>query len=113
MFNEHNLVFSIKLFVLMFTFKVASLIQPLDVEVKKFIKEMVSQNGYLTPSQMKILIENHLRNSIFKGGEIPPKTNSRFWPSNKQIRNHIGLARKNLRNSNIDQVLYLILLQSF
>ncbi|KAK3107849.1 hypothetical protein FSP39_023397 [Pinctada imbricata] len=82
----------------------ASMTQPPDERVKAFIRQMVFENDVRSTTHMKLLLENNNRNNIFKGRALPPKTNSRFWPSKKTIRNHIALAIVRQRHSNNDQV---------
>ena len=83
------------------------MIQPLDADVIIFIKSVVFEQGALSTRQMKLLLEHHVKDA-FKGN-VPPRANKRFCPSNKDVRNHIALALKQQRNSTVDQVRSIIL----
>jgi len=53
---------------------------------------------------MKLMLEVYLKDTLFINDELPTRMDKRFWPSNKDIQNHIALAIKKQRNSNMDQV---------
>lgn len=52
---------------------------------------------------MKRHITIFVKNNLFRGQALPPKTNRRFNPSVKTIRNHMYKAAVKLRFSKIDQ----------
>ncbi|XP_062598701.1 uncharacterized protein LOC134260134 [Saccostrea cucullata] len=52
---------------------------------------------------MKLLIEVFLKQSIFLNSPLPPKHNKRYWPSLKDIYNHMASQFLKLRDSSFDQ----------
>lgn len=50
---------------------------------------------------MKKLLEEYLQSSehLFKGKELPSRNNTRYWPTLKQIRNHMMLATMRQRDN--------------
>ncbi|XP_021348263.1 uncharacterized protein LOC110447122 [Mizuhopecten yessoensis] len=91
----------------------ASMVQPLDDQLKNHLRTMVWEHNISTGLQMRILLEVHLKETLFKGEEIPTKTNKRFWPSKRDLQNHIALAIKKQRNSNCDQEIVAELVQKW
>ncbi|XP_069103000.1 uncharacterized protein [Argopecten irradians] len=81
----------------------ASLVQSLDERLKKHLRTLVWEHNITSGPQMRVLLEVHLKESLFKGEPLPEKINKRFWPSKRDIQNHIALAIKKQRNSNVDQ----------
>ncbi|XP_071152186.1 calcium-responsive transcription factor-like, partial [Mytilus edulis] len=81
----------------------ASLIQPIDEDLKKYIGLMVVQHQVGNTFQMKLLLEVYVKQTLFDGQNIPSRLNKRFWPSIKDIKNHMALALLRLRNTNVDQ----------
>ncbi|CAC5404529.1 unnamed protein product [Mytilus coruscus] len=81
----------------------ASLIQPIDEDLKKYIGLMVVQHQVGSTFQMKLLLEVYVKQTLFNGHNIPSRLNKRFWPSIKDIKNHMALALLRLHNTNVDQ----------
>ncbi|XP_071174638.1 calcium-responsive transcription factor-like isoform X1 [Mytilus edulis] len=81
----------------------ACLIQPVDEGVKKFIQGMVFEQNIHSTRQMKLMVEMYVR-QMFQNSTLPQKTNKRFWPSSKDVQNHIVFALMRQRNSTVDQV---------
>ena len=65
---------------------------------------MVAEHNITSVANMKILLEVYLKQELFKDRPLPSKINKRFWPSLKDIRNHMALSIMRLRNSSYDQV---------
>ena len=87
-----------------FFFQIGSLVQPIDDRIKKYIKKTVAESNITSSTQMKLLLDNHIKHELFKDSQMPSAINSRFWPSLKVIRNYILLGLMEIRNSNVDQV---------
>ena len=96
------------------SFQASKLIQPIDDRVKAFIFETVAEQRVTSSPQMKILVENYVR-KLFEGSSLPDRLNRRFWPTLRDLQNHINLSVMRLRSSQCDQVciaLLIFLLQS-
>ena len=87
-----------------FSFQDASLIQPIDDELKKYIQLMVIEHNVHNTAQMRLLLEIFVKQTLFAGQSVPSRLNKRFWPSMKDIKNHMALAVIRQRNTNVDQV---------
>lgn len=79
------------------------ILQPMDRRLSEYIKKIVMEHGVTSTLKMKLLLEVHLKEFIFKDTPLPPKYNKRFWPSLKDIYNHMGSQLLKLRDSCIDQ----------
>lgn len=66
---------------------------PIDRDLSAFIQKKVTE-GVANTKEMKKLLEEYLQSSehLFKGKELPSRNNTRYWPTLKQIRNHMMLA---------------------
>ncbi|CAC5393005.1 unnamed protein product [Mytilus coruscus] len=53
--------------------------------------------------EMKLILGVFVIQVLFKDRGVPSKIKSRFWPTLKDIRNHILLALREIRNNNVDQ----------
>ena len=53
--------------------------------------------------EMKRHLSMYVKNDMFGGINLPPKTNKRYYPRIRAIRNHIFFERKKLKKSLIDQ----------
>ncbi|XP_063615030.1 calcium-responsive transcription factor-like [Penaeus indicus] len=73
---------------------------PIDRDLSAFIQKKVTEEGISNTKEMKKLLEEHLQSSelLFKGKELPSKNNTRYWPTLKQIRNHMMLATMRQRD---------------
>lgn len=82
----------------------SSILQPMDKRISNYIKKVVTEHGVTSTLKMKLLIEVFLKQSIFQNSPLPPKHNKRFWPSLKDIYNHMAGQFLKLRDSSFDQV---------
>lgn len=89
---------------LCFDIQASCILQPMDRRLSEYIKKIVMEHGVTSTLKMKLLLEVHLKEFIFKDTPLPPKYNKRFWPSLKDIYNHMGSQLLKLRDSCIDQV---------
>ncbi|VDI02946.1 Hypothetical predicted protein [Mytilus galloprovincialis] len=69
------------------------LLQPVEEAVKKFIHSTVFEQNTTSTKEMGLLVEMYVRHR-FQNDKLPPKTNKRFWPSLKDLQNHIAFALK-------------------
>ena len=53
--------------------------------------------------EMKRHLSMYVKNDMFGGINLPPKTNKRYYPRIRAIRNHIFFERQKLKKSLIDQ----------
>ncbi|XP_061178455.1 uncharacterized protein LOC133187113 [Saccostrea echinata] len=81
----------------------SSILQPMDKRISNYIKKVVNEHGVTSTLKMKLLIEVFLKQSIFQNSPLPPKHNKRFWPSLKDIYNHMATQFLKLRDSSFDQ----------
>ncbi|KAK3106823.1 hypothetical protein FSP39_000615 [Pinctada imbricata] len=81
----------------------AALIQPIDARLKEYIRKMVAEHQISSVAYMKILLEVFVKQELFQGQPLPSKINKRFWPSLKDIRNHMALTIMRLRDRSCDQ----------
>ncbi|XP_078312412.1 calcium-responsive transcription factor-like isoform X2 [Crassostrea virginica] len=81
----------------------SSIMQPMDSRISNYIKKVVTEHGVTSTLKMKLLIEVFLKQSIFPDSPLPPKHNKRFWPSLKDIYNHMAVQFLKLRDSSFDQ----------
>lgn len=91
-----------------FFLQASSIMQPMDSRISNYIKKVVTEHGVTSTLKMKLLIEVFLKQSIFPDSPLPPKHNKRFWPSLKDIYNHMAVQFLKLRDSSFDQVLAMI-----
>lgn len=66
------------------------MLQGIDQGLKDYIHEMVSQGVY-SISEMKPHLETYRRKQ-FEGRPMPDKANRRFWPTDRDITNHMQAA---------------------
>lgn len=78
----------------------------MDKRLSDYIKKVVHEHGVTSTLKMKLLLEVFLRQYIFPNAPMPPKHNKRFWPSLKDIYNHMAAQFLKLRDSRVDQVLF-------
>ena len=57
----------------------------LDRRVIDFIKEKTASSKVRTIPEMKLLVEEHVRNCLFKDSPLPSTNNRRFFPENSDI----------------------------
>lgn len=77
----------------------------MDKRLSDYIKKVVHEHGVTSTLKMKLLLEVFLKQYIFPNAPMPPKHNKRFWPSLKDIYNHMAAQFLKLRDSRVDQVL--------
>lgn len=82
----------------------SSILQPMDKRLSDYIKKVVNEHGVTSTFKMKLLLGVFLRQYIFHNAPMPPKHNKRFWPSLKDIYNHMAAQFLKLRDSRVDQV---------
>ena len=58
--------------------------QPIDARLIKKIDELV-KDGIKNVNERKRHLTFYIKNNIFSGAELPPKTNRRFYPRTKTI----------------------------
>lgn len=75
----------------------------MDKRLSDYIKKVVTEHGVTSTLKMKLLLEVFLRQYIFHNAPMPPKHNKRFWPSLKDIYNHMAAQFLKLRDSRVDQ----------
>jgi len=80
----------------------AGISQSIDAVLSQKISSFVSE-GVLTVKEMKRHLKIVVKNEIFRGKRLPPRSNRRFWPETKTIQNHIDASKCKLRRSMIDQ----------
>ena len=76
--------------------------QPIDARLIKKIDELV-KDGVKNVNEMKRHLTFYIKNDIFSGVKLPPKTNRRFYTRKRTIRSHMIESTKKLRHSKIDQ----------
>jgi hypothetical protein len=84
------------------------MLQPMDKRLAEYIKQVVNEYGVTSTLKMRLLLEVYLKQFIFKDFQLPPKHNKRFWPSLKDIYNHMATQFLKLRDSSVDQVCLLL-----
>lgn len=87
-----------------FKAQASAALQPMDKRLSQYIKQVVNEHGVTSTFKMKLLLEIFLKQSIFKDSPLPSKLNKRFWPSLKDIYNHMAAQFLKLRDSCVDQV---------
>ncbi|CAB4018090.1 Hypothetical predicted protein, partial [Paramuricea clavata] len=70
---------------------VAGISQRIDSRLVEKIHELV-EDGIRRVNEAKRHLRVLVRDSLFVGSSMPPKSNKRFFPSAKTIRNHMNLA---------------------
>ena len=60
-------------------------------------------DGVRSVTEMRRHLKVAVKRGMFKEDDLPPKTNKRYFPRPKTIRNHMVKAVRNLRRSLIDQ----------
>lgn len=66
------------------------MLQAIDQGLKEYIHDMVSQ-GVFALGEMKPHLETY-RKSLFDGEPMPDRSNRRFWPTDRDITNHMQAA---------------------
>ena len=61
------------------------------------------REGVTDTRQMKRLLKIIVKTEMFKGADIPERSNKRFFPRTSTIRNHITHTKQKLYHSMIDQ----------
>ena len=79
----------------------ASMILPMDGIVRSFIREKVEVCNVTDTNIMKGMLEAFIHETM---DEVPPKSDSRYWPSTKTIHNCIQSTVNKLREGRNDQV---------
>jgi hypothetical protein len=79
-----------------------SLTLPIDSRVIAKIKELVRMN-IIRVGEVQRHVEIFVKKDIFCGKEMPAANNRRFFPSRRDIANHIYAARQQLLKSRCDQ----------
>jgi len=69
---------------------------PTDKRVSGKMKEL-TRAGIWRAAEMRPLIRDYVCNVLFAGQSAPPKFDSRFWPSDRTIRNYIYSTRMKAR----------------
>ena len=62
--------------------------QPIDARLIKKIDELV-KDGVGNVTEKKRHLTFYIKNDIFSGAELPPKTNRGFYPHKKTIKSHM------------------------
>lgn len=78
------------LFVAIAIFQKAGMLQNIDDGVKAHIQLMVSQ-GVNFLSEMRPHLRQYL-NLKFEGRPMPHRSNRRYWPTDRDIKNHMHAA---------------------
>ena len=76
--------------------------QPIDARLIKKTDQLV-KDGVKNVNEMKRHLTFCIKNDIFSGVELPPKTNRRFYSRKKTIRSHMIESTKKLNYSKIEQ----------
>ncbi|XP_057313693.1 uncharacterized protein LOC130655006 isoform X2 [Hydractinia symbiolongicarpus] len=71
----------------------AGVSQSIDSLVIKRIHELVFA-GVTSVSEMRLHLDAFVQNELFYGKDLPPKSNKRFYPEEKNIRSQIYTARQ-------------------
>ena len=66
------------------------------------IEELVG-DGVTTDGEMKRHLDQHVKKVLFPGGNLPKRTNKRFFPSRKKIRSNMSRFERKQRHAMIDQ----------
>ena len=66
---------------------------PIDDELVAEIKRLVTEEDILRVEDMKPLLNQFVRLSLFRGRPLPPDTNRRYYPTGNTIRNYIYRCR--------------------
>ena len=66
--------------------------QPINERLIKKIDELV-KDGVKNVNEIKRHLTFYIKNGIFSGAELPPKTNRRFYPRKKNHSCHVHLQK--------------------
>ncbi len=69
----------------------------IDDRVSHYIKDMVILKGVRHVGEMKRHLAYYVENDLFASGNIPEKSDARYWPSNRSIINAMQLALRKIR----------------
>ena len=86
----------------LFMFQEAEIQQQLDPRIVNFIRQQVAE-GVRNVKEVRRHIKSYVCKDLFKDQTPPSQNNRRFFPTKRNIRNHIYLATIRLRFSKIDQ----------
>ncbi|KAK6180870.1 hypothetical protein SNE40_008845 [Patella caerulea] len=64
----------------------------IDAQLASFIETMVHFHGVSSCRTIQPLLEVFLREIMFPGKPLPPKSNKKFWPSSNDISSYMALA---------------------
>ena len=82
--------------------------QQVDRRIVKKIYEFVG-DGIRSVKEMQRILNLYVKNELFHGETVPPPEIRRFFPLDRDIRNHMYRATVKLKLSKIDQEnLYII-----
>lgn len=80
----------------------AGICEAIDPAIKDKIAELIGMSVRRV-SDVKRYLEHYVKNDLFKGTAIPPKTRRRYFPRRKDIANEIGKIKREKRFTHIDQ----------
>ena len=63
----------------------------------------MTEAGVRKARDMKIMLEEYVKNDLFKGKKLPHESNRRFYPKKSDLRAHINRVKLKNRYSKIDQ----------
>lgn len=69
---------------------------PLHADIVKEIKRLVAEEGIERVEEMRPMLNQFVRLSMFRDRPLPPETNRRYFPSSTTIRNFIYRTRLEL-----------------
>lgn len=75
------------------------------------MRELVEM-GINKSSTVKTHLDAMVRKELFSSKNLPPPTDRKFWPSMKDISNHVHMATVQMRGSNVDQENVDVLIES-
>lgn len=71
--------------------QVAKMMQHMDESLKFKINELVIQGVYYL-GEMRRHLKDYVETVLFKGADLPSRMNTRYYPTDKDILNHIQMA---------------------
>ena len=74
----------------------------MDPALKEKIAELIGMSVRRV-SDVKRYLEQYVKNELFKGMALPPKTRRRYFPRKKDIANEIAKIKREKRFTHIDQ----------
>lgn len=74
----------------------------MDPALKEKIAELIGMSVRWV-SDVKRYLEQYVKNELFKGTALPPKTRRRYFPRKKDIANEIAKIKREKRFTHIDQ----------